>query len=118
MLLAFATLTVAVFALGDMVGKVDNTAHDQAGPPSERQRRQTRANPGEAVVSWDAVAGASAYRVGWLAVSDYEANRANDQWRERLRLLGRQRQLVLHGDPPDIPAKRITSSRAGNRTAT
>ena len=82
MLLAIATLTVAVFALGDMVGKVDNTAHAQAGPPSNVSAANG-ANPGEAVVSWDAVAGASAYRVGWLAVSDYEANRANDQWRER-----------------------------------
>ena len=82
MLLAIATLTVAVFALGDMVGKVDNAAHAQAGPPSNVSAANG-ANPGEAVVSWDAVAGASAYRVGWLAVSDYEANRTNDRWRER-----------------------------------
>ena len=82
MLLIVATLAAAVFALADVVGKVDNTAHAQAGPPSNVSAANG-ANPGEAVVSWDAVAGASAYRVGWLAVSDYEANRANDQWRER-----------------------------------
>ena len=82
MLLIVATLAAAFFALADVVGKVDNTAHAQAGTPSN-VGAANGANPGEAVVSWDAVAGASAYRVGWLAVADYEANRANDRWRER-----------------------------------
>ena len=40
-------------------------------------------NPGEAVVSWAPVAGASEYRVGWLAVADYQANIDNERWRER-----------------------------------
>ena len=82
MLLIVATLAAAGFALADVVGKVDNTAHAQAGPPSNVSAANG-ANPGEAVVSWDAVAGASAYRVGWLAVADYEANIDNDRWRER-----------------------------------
>ena len=82
MLLIVATLAAAVFALADVVGKVDNTAHAQAGTPSN-VGAANGANPGEAVVSWDAVAGASAYRVGWLAVADYEANIDNDRWRER-----------------------------------
>ena len=35
------------------------------------------------MVSWDVTAGTTGYRVGWLAVPDYEANRDNDRWRER-----------------------------------
>ena len=38
-------------------------------------------NPGEAVVSWDVVNGTTGYRVGWLAVSDYQAY--PDTWQER-----------------------------------
>ena len=82
MLLIVATLTAAVFALADVVGKVENTAHAQAGTPSNVSATNG-ANPGETVVSWDPVAGASEYRVGWLAVADYQANIDNDRWRER-----------------------------------
>ena len=81
MLLSVATLTAAIFALADVVG-VDNTAHAQAGVPSN-VIATNGSNPGEAVVSWDPVAGASEHRVGWLAVPDYQANIANDRWRER-----------------------------------
>ena len=82
MLLIVATLAAAGFALADVVGKVDNTAQAQAGTPSNVSATNG-ANPGEAMVSWDPVAGASAYRVGWLAVPDYQANIDNDRWRER-----------------------------------
>ena len=82
MLLIVATLAAAFFALADVGGKVDNTAHAQAGTPSN-VGAANGANPGEAVVSWDPVAGASEYRVGWLAVADYQANIDNDRWRER-----------------------------------
>ena len=82
LLLSVATLTAAIFALADVVPNVDNTAHAQAGTPSNVSATNG-ANPGEAVVSWDAVAGASEYRVGWLAVADYQANIDNDRWRER-----------------------------------
>ena len=81
MLLSVATLTAAIFALADVVG-VDNTAQAQAGTPSNVSATNG-ANPGEAVVSWDPAAGASEYRVGWLAVADYQANIDNDRWRER-----------------------------------
>ena len=81
LLLIIATLAAAIFALDDVVG-VDNTTHAQAGTPSNVSATNG-ANPGEAVVSWDPVAGASEYRVGWLAVADYQANIDNDQWRER-----------------------------------
>ena len=81
MLLIVATLAAAGFALADVVG-VDNTAHAQAGTPSNVSATNG-ANPGEAVVSWAPVAGASEYRVGWLAVADYQANIDNDRWRER-----------------------------------
>ena len=82
MLLIVATLAAAIFALADVVPNVDNTAHAQAGTPSNVSATNG-ANPGEAVVSWDPVAGAASYRVGWLAVPDYQANIDNDRWRER-----------------------------------
>ena len=81
MLLSVATLAAAIFALADVVG-VDNIAHAQAGVPSNVSATNG-ANPGEVVVSWDPVAGALEYRVGWLAVADYQANIDNDRWRER-----------------------------------
>ena len=40
-------------------------------------------SPGDVVISWDPLEGASQHRVGWLAVADYQANTANEQWRER-----------------------------------
>ena len=81
MLLSVATLAAAIIALADVVG-VDNIAHAQAGVPSNVSATNG-ANPGEVVVSWDPVAGALEYRVGWLAVPDYQANIDNDRWRER-----------------------------------
>ena len=82
MLLIVATLAAAIFALADVGPSVENTAYAQAGTPSNVSATNG-ANPGEAVVSWDPVAGASEYRVGWLAVPDYQANIDNDRWRER-----------------------------------
>ena len=42
-------------------------------------------NLGEAIISWDAVAGVSSYQVGWLAVDDFTARRANEEWRSYFR---------------------------------
>ena len=39
---------------------------------------------GQAILRWTPAPGATLYRVGWLAVEDYEANRANDAWRAKL----------------------------------
>ena len=77
-----AFLVVAISVLASLVGNVDDTAHAQAAMPSNVSA-SNGANPGEAVVSWDPVAGASAYRVGWLSVPDYLANRDNNRWQER-----------------------------------
>ena len=53
-------------------------------PPPTGIRVVNGPNPGEASVSWNPVAGVSNYRVGWLAVPDYEANRDNNRWRQRI----------------------------------
>ena len=39
-------------------------------------------NPGESVVSWDAVDGATYYRIGWIAYEDYEAVPEGQDWLE------------------------------------
>ena len=38
-------------------------------------------NPGEVILNWTAIPGASVYRVGWLADEDYRAY--PDTWREK-----------------------------------
>ena len=38
-------------------------------------------NPGEVIVTWEAEAGASFYRIGWLSKTDYQ--NAGDDWLER-----------------------------------
>ena len=82
MLLIVATLAATILAVVDGVGNGDNAAHAQAGVPSNISA-DNGANPGEVVISWDPVPGASSYRVGWLAVPDYQANIDGEKWRER-----------------------------------
>ena len=67
MLLTVAAMMAAIFVLAEVAGKVSDTAHAEAGTPSNVSATNG-ANPGEAVISWASVAGASEYRVGWLAV--------------------------------------------------
>ena len=81
-LLIFATIAATVLVVAGVVKNGDNAVHAQESPPWII-KAVNGANPGEVVVSWDPVAGASSYRVGWLAVPDYQANIASEKWRER-----------------------------------
>ena len=56
-------------------------------------------NPGQVSLSWTPAPGAAFYRVGWLAVEDYEANLDNDAWRA----------MFAHSDVP--PGSSHTVSR-------
>ena len=57
-----------------------NVRLSSEGPPAN-VTAVNGANPGEVVLSWTAVPGATSYRVGWLAVADYQAY--PDIWREK-----------------------------------
>ena len=75
--LIIATLAVVVLTTVFSGGGA-GIAHAQQAPVS-----LTAANGAEAGavdLSWDAFPGVTNYTVGWLAVEDYEANRANNEW--------------------------------------
>ena len=81
-LLAIAVLTAWFLVLANWAGKSGDVAHAQMDIPTN-VGASNGTNPSEVVVSWDPVAGATLYRVGWLAVADYQDNIEDDQWRER-----------------------------------
>ena len=86
---AAAVITIAIIALafwGDIspAAGPPPAAHAQpeAGlPPPGNQQAWNTGVIGEVLVSWDAVAGASAYRIGWLNYNDFLA--AGDTWLQR-----------------------------------
>ena len=54
----------------------------QDGPPAPANIMAVNGpNPGETIVTWDAVDGANFYRIGWLSRTDYQ--NAGDDWLER-----------------------------------
>jgi hypothetical protein len=63
LLFIVATMAAAIMALPDVTGNMANTTHAQASLPSNISA-VNGSTPGEVVVSWDPVAGASSYRVG------------------------------------------------------
>lgn len=65
-------------------GGVIHAQDDQDAPaPPTNVTAVNGANIGEAVVSWDAVADAKYYRIGWIAYPDYEAvSAAGRDWME------------------------------------
>ena len=72
-------LTVVVMASGG----VDNVARGQTPLPAPANINVTDGgNPGEVVVSWDAVDGAVFYRIGWVAYDDYAALHDKTLWLE------------------------------------
>ena len=76
-------LSASVLVLVGVAG-VDNTAQAQGASlqPSNVQV-VNGPNAGEAVVSWNAVAGAAYYRIGWVSVPNFQAvTGAGRDWRE------------------------------------
>ena len=71
LLLPFISIPVAVCLM--FVGGADNIARGQSSlPPPAGVSAVNGSNLGEASLSWNAVAGATYYRVGWIADEDYQ----------------------------------------------
>ena len=78
--IAFAALfLLTVVAVGGLA-----VAHASDSPAAPQNVRATNGpNPGEANVAWNAVSDASYYRIGWIAMADYEAIKAaGGDWME------------------------------------
>ena len=66
------------------VGSPSVQARPSPGPAPGNVTAVNGPESGQAILRWTPAPGATFYRVGWLAVEDYEANRANDAWRAKL----------------------------------
>ena len=85
-LLTFTGIAAAVCIMA--IGGVDNVARSQSSLPAPTGIRAAHgSNPGEVVLSWNAVADATYYRVGWMADADYQAagGAAGPHWSEEFR---------------------------------
>ena len=74
--IAIVALAVAIFAMvGVGEGAHNVQAHAPVEPPPHPMniRAMDGTNSGEAILSWDAAAGVTAYRVGWLADADLKS---------------------------------------------
>ena len=81
-----------------VIGGVDNIARAQSSlaPPASLSA-VNGGDLGEAELSWDAVAGATYYRIGWMADEDYQRalNEPNGEWRKEFRYSN----IVNRGEP-------------------
>ena len=69
---AFAAVALAIIAAGAASAMAQG--QQNGGPPAPGGTQAANGpTPGEAVVSWQAVASATHYRVGWVAYDDYNA---------------------------------------------
>ena len=91
-LFAFTGIAAAVFIMA--IGGVDNVVRSQSSLPAPTGVSAVNGdNHGEAVVSWQAVADAAYYRIGWMADEDYQAAGSGAEsgyWSERVPLLQRR----------------------------
>ena len=85
-LFAFTGIAAAVFIMA--IGGVDNVVRSQSSLPAPTGVSAVNGdNHGEAVVSWQAVADAAYYRIGWMADEDYQAAflEPNQEWAKEFR---------------------------------
>ena len=85
-LLSVAAVIMAAFIMA--IGGVDNVARSQSSLPIPTGVSAVNGgNHGEAVVSWQVAAGATHYRIGWMADEDYQAARLepNGEWTKEFR---------------------------------
>ena len=85
-LFAFTGIAAAVFIMA--IGGVDNVVRSQSSLPAPTGVSAANGdNHGEAVVSWQAVADAAYYRIGWMADEDYQAAllEPNPEWEKEFR---------------------------------
>ena len=78
-----AIITVILSAAAVSAGVAH--AQDDSVPAPSGVTIANGPNPGAGIISWNAVVGVSSYRVGWLAVEDFNAHRANEVWRSYFR---------------------------------
>ena len=75
--LAFTLAIAAVAGISLNFSGAPAQAQDNALPAPSNVQAADGANPGEVAVSWNAVAGAPFYRIGWVAYDDIDAARAD-----------------------------------------
>ena len=85
-LLSAAAVIMAAFIMA--IGGVDNVVRSQSSLPAPTGVSAVNGdNHGEAVVSWQAVADAAYYRIGWMADEDYQAAllESDQEWQKEFR---------------------------------
>ena len=88
--LGFTAVAMSVFLMVVSGGPtwVGNVAQGQSALPAPASVSAVNGNnPGEVVVSWNAVADAAYYRIGWMADEDYQAARleTHQEWEKEFR---------------------------------
>ena len=96
-------MPVAIVAILASVLSTPTSAIAQTAlPHPDNIRAVNGAEIGDAVVTWDPVAGAKFYRIGWISISDFHA--AGAAWREQFRFSeveGKTAYIVKHLVPED-----------------
>ena len=85
-LLSAAAVIMSAFIMA--IGGVDNVARSQSSLPTPTGVSAVNGdNHGEAVVSWQTVADAAYYRIGWMADEDYQAAllEPDQEWQKEFR---------------------------------
>ena len=81
-----------------VIGGVDNIARAQSSPlPPTNLSAANGSSLGEADLAWDAAAGATYYRVAWMADEDFRraSGEPNGEWRKEIRFSN----IVNRGEP-------------------
>ena len=95
---SFPLISIAVAICLMAIGGADNIARAQSSlPPPTGLSAVNGSELGEANLTWDAVEGATYYRVGWLAEEDYRRalSEPNGEWRKEIRYSN----IVNRGQP-------------------
>ncbi len=96
--ISFPLISIPVAICLMVVGGVDNIARGQSAllPPTGVSA-VNGSDLGEANMTWDAVAGATYYRVGWMADEDYQRaiREPNGEWQKEFRFSN----IVSRGQP-------------------
>ena len=95
---SFSLISVTIAICLMAIGGVDNIARAQSSPLAPTSLSAVDgSNLGEANLSWEAVEGATYYRVGWMADEDYQRalGEVDGEWRKELRYSN----IISRGEP-------------------
>ena len=112
-----AVVTAAILAALALLMASDKEAWAQPALPAPTNVRVFNGdNPGEVVVSWEAVADASGYTIGWLDNdAAWDSHYADQDWRNLIRSLdvegGETTTRTLTVDTPTTGSCRIRAAR-------